>query len=112
MKETSNICPPNEVEKKFNFTGLLYLQVCYSYLLTVYFIVASLPDSPENITYEVFVWDGVNFTVNVSWINGFDGKVSRYIVYVSQANQPTTYNGSTFSNNQNSYKIVSCFVIF
>ena len=106
MKETSNVCSPNKVEKRFNFTGLLFTSLLY--LLAIYFIAASPPDSPKNITYDVFVWDGVNFTVNVSWINGFDGKVSRYIVYVSRADQPTTYNGSIFSNNQNSYKIVSC----
>ena len=71
-------------------------------------VAAFPPDSPENITYDMIIWNGVNFTVSVSWINGFAGKVSRYIVYVSRADQPTTYNGTEYFNPQN-YNTVSCF---
>ena len=56
----------------------------------------------------MITWDDDNFTVSVSWINGFPGKASRYIVYVSQADQPTTYDGTEDLNNDN-FKTVSSF---
>ena len=56
----------------------------------------------------MITWNDDNFTVSVSWINGFAGKVSRYIVYVSQADQPTTYNGTEVLNNDN-YNMVGSF---
>ena len=107
MTKASIVCKPDDITKTFNFTGLFLRNSLY--LLPIYLVViASPPDPPENITYEVIVWDDNNFTVSVSWINGFAGKVSRYIIYVSQADQPTTYDGIEISNNPN-YKNVSSF---
>ena len=56
----------------------------------------------------MITWDDDNFTISISWTNGFAGKASRYIVYVSQADRPTTYSGTEILNNHN-YEIVSSF---
>ena len=77
-------------------------------LIIIHILLAEKPDSPKNITLEVIKLNDTNLTISVSWINDFAGKVSRYIVYVSRFDQPTTYDGTVFPNNPN-YRTVSFF---
>ena len=72
------------------------------------FIVVCTPNSPNNINYTVIALDGNDFTASISWDDVSNVKVTRYIVYVSRANDPTTYDGIEFSDEK--FKIVSTLI--
>ena len=55
--------------------------------------------------------NGSDLTASISWSNDVDVQVSRYIVYVSRSDDPTTYNGILFINDEK-YKIVSDLISY
>ena len=55
--------------------------------------------------------NGSNLIASISWSSDLDVQVSRYIVYVSRADDPTTYNGILFINDEK-YKIVSTLISY
>ena len=74
----------------------------YNYLITV----VCTPNSPGNINFTVITLNGSDLTASVSWSSNFTVQVSRYIVYVSRSDDPTTYDGTYFIDERK-YKIVS-----
>lgn len=80
-RESTNICTPSNILEVVNFP------VC-------------TPNPPNNINYTVIALDGNDFTASISWDDVSNVKVTQYIVYVSRANDPTTYDGTEFFDDE------------
>jgi len=91
--------------KTINFPGLFLTIEVISY--HVYLLVSVCPPKPPiDVQYEIILLEGNNLTISISWDINFSGNILRYIVYISRADDPTTYNGTKFLDNEK-YKIVS-----
>ena len=84
----------------FVYTFIFSLSQCT--LITV----VCTPNASSNINFTVIILSGNNLTASISWNSNSDVQVSRYIVYVSRSDDPTTYNG-THLYDEEKYKIVS-----
>ena len=73
--------------------------------------VVCTPNSPSNINFTVIILSGSNLTASISWSSNSDVQVSRYIVYVSRSDDPTTYNDTHFVDEEK-YKIVSILLTY
>ena len=90
---------------------LLFALLYFSYHSVHFITVVCTPNSPSNINFTVITLHGSDLIATISWSSDFDVQVSRYIVYVSRADDPTTYNGILFINDEK-YKIVSDLISY
>ena len=85
---------------------ILFTLLCFYLSQCTLITIVCTPNASSNINFTVIILSGNNLTASISWNSNSDVQVSRYIVYVSHSDDPTTYNG-THLYDEEKYKIVS-----